>query len=58
MVEFNFLDKAYFVLGIGGKTAIQQWNIDNYVQVLKNIKKESAKTPKEKKAEKRLKKSK
>jgi heptosyltransferase III len=38
--KFNFLDKAYFVIGVGGKAAIQHWNIDNYVQVLKNINKE------------------
>lgn len=36
-IKFNFLSDKFIVLGIGGKTKIQRWDIENYISVLSNL---------------------
>jgi len=38
--KYKFLDDAYFVIGLGGKSDIQRWNIDSYINVLKELNKD------------------
>jgi ADP-heptose:LPS heptosyltransferase len=38
--KFRFIGEKYLILGLGGKTDIQKWYIDNYVEVLRDINKE------------------